>query len=181
MHVSYYIKVVSDGSRNVLKIATLSLQGSYAIQKLVKEFCSLRLTDMLWSGQADEQTLNNLINMPQMIGNRLQLDLDKFFIPKAFYATLIAIVCEVLARCHTAISTGSRDCSLIHISHLVSKVATSGYHGNPDCNSVCYVVICNNRYIGSHDHLFRYCYCKGYDMAEDILCSHHSTLSICCR
>ena len=156
MHVPYYIKVVNDGSRiKYLRLPHFSLQGSQAIQKLVKEFCSLRLTDTLWSGQVDEQTLNNLINMPQLLGNRLQLDLDEFFVPKTFYTSLIAVVCEVLARCHTAISAGSHDCSLVHISYLVSKIATSGYHGNTECNSVHYAMTCNDRYIVSHDHLFR--------------------------
>ena len=135
---------------------------------------------MLWSGQPDEQTLNNLINMPQLLGNQLQLDLDEFFAPKTFYASLIAVVCEVLARCHMAISAGSHDCSLGHISYLVSKIATSGYHGNAECNSVHYAIICNNRCNGSHDHLFRWYYFKRHDMAENILCRHYATISVCC-
>lgn len=169
MHVPYYIKVVSNSSRTILKIVILSLQGSHVIQQLMKAYCSSRLKDMLWSEQADEQILNNLINIPQLLGNRLQLDLDEFFIPKTFYTTLIIAVCEVLAKCHTAISIASHDYSLNHIGYLVSKIITSGYHGNTKPILLYYVVTCNGRCSGLHDHLFRYDYIKRYDMAENIL------------
>ena len=108
----------------------LSLQGSELIQQLVKECCSIRLEEMLWKEQhVTEQTLNSLVNIPQLLANQLQLSLDEAFIPKRFYATLISVVCEVLGKCHTAISTGSHDYSLSHIGYLVSKVIISD-HGN---------------------------------------------------
>lgn len=86
---------------------------------------------MLWNEQqVNEQTLNNLINIPQLLGNRLQLDLEEYFIPKTFYTTLMTIICDVLKKCHVAISTGSHGYSLNHIGYLASKIITSGYHGN---------------------------------------------------
>ena len=110
----------------------LSLQGSHLIQWLIKEYCcSDRLKDMLWTQQeVDQQTLTNLINIPQLLANRLQLELDECFIPRTFYLTLITTVCDVLLKCHNAISTGSHDCSLNHLGYFVSKIITSGCHGN---------------------------------------------------
>ena len=112
----------------------ISVQGSHLIEQLIEECCTCRLKEMLLNEQeSDEHTLNNLINIPQLLGNRLQLNLKQFFIPKTFYTTLLMTVCDVLAECHDAISNGTRDCSLGHIGHLVSKVTTSGYHGNNEC------------------------------------------------
>lgn len=113
-----------------------SLQGSHLIQQLIKDYCCCndegsRLKDMLWTEQQiDRQTLDNLINIPQLLANRLQLELEECFIPKTFYVTLITAVCDVLLKCHTAISTGSHDYSLCHVGYLMSKIITSGCHGN---------------------------------------------------
>lgn len=160
-------------------LATSSLQGSHVIQQLAKDYCSSRLKEMLWSEQPDEQTLTNLINMPQLLGNRLQLDLDEYFIPKTFYTTLISVVCDVLMKCYTATSTASHDYTLSHISYLVSKIITSGYHGNSKLTLLGDVIICNHRCSEQHDKLFRHCYIKRYDMAKNILCSDQSSFSTC--
>ena len=134
---------------------------------------------MLWNEQQlEEQTLNNLINIPQLLGNRLQLNLEEFFIPKMFYSTLVSVVCDVLVKCHTAISTGSCDCSLSHIGYLVSKIVTSGHHGNVAVN-LALLHYSNSRCSGSHDHLFRHCYVRRYDMAENILYPDQSSYTIC--
>ena len=128
---------------------------------------------MLWSEQQlEEQTLNNLINIPQLLGNQLQLHLEEFFIPKMFYRTLITVVCDVLVKCHTTISTGSHDCSLGHVSYLVSKIITSGYHGNIEVAYLTVLYYSNNRCSGSHDLLFRNYYIKRHDLAENILWPH---------
>lgn len=125
-------------------LATSSLQGSHVIQQLAKDYCSSRLKEMLWSEQPDEQTLTNLINMPQLLGNRLQLDLDEYFIPKTFYTTLISVVCDVLMKCYTATSTASHDYTLSHISYLVSKIITSGYHDAVN-NMISYLDIATSK------------------------------------
>ena len=123
---------------------------------------------MLWSEQLEEQTINNLINIPQLLGNQMQLNLEEYFIPKIFYTTLIAAVCDVLVKCHTAISTGSHDCSLGHLSSLVSKIITSGYHGIDEAYFAG-LYYSHYRCSGSRDLLFRNCYIKRHDMAENIL------------
>lgn len=110
---------------------TLSTQGGHLIQQLIKNYCVSRLKDMLWDEQrVDTEALNNLINIPQLLSNRLQLELEEYFVPEMFYTTLMSAVCDVLLKCHVAISTGSHDYSLNHMGYLISKIVTSGYHGN---------------------------------------------------
>ena len=99
----------------------------------MKQFCTAEqqdgLVSVLWSDCCQQQLLqqqdySNIINLPQLLGNRLELRLDQLFTPRLFLVKLMMVVCAVLEKCYNGI--GSHDYSMSNLAQFIARIITSG-------------------------------------------------------
>ena len=112
----------------------------------MKHFCTAGqqdgLASVLWRDCCQQQLLqlqdySSIVNLPQLLGNRLELRLDQLFTPRLFLLKLMKVACAVLEKCHH--SMGSHDYSMSNLAHFIAKIITSG----PDSGKCVHACICN--------------------------------------